>query len=85
MEVLKADSQATIDTLIAANDALVVLVDGLKKEKGDLVAHIRLAEHKVDQHLQGQYNELPYPALGVALASLRKALLILKADTGQLP
>lgn len=36
---------------------------------------LRLAEHKIDQHLQGQYNYLPYPALGVALFAIRRALL----------
>ena len=39
-----------------------------------LTMHICLAEHKVDQHLQGQYNNPPYPALGTALAELRAAL-----------
>jgi hypothetical protein len=34
-----------------------------------------IAEHKIDQHLQGQYNQPPYPALGVALRVIRKALL----------
>lgn len=40
-----------------------------------LLDNLKLAEHKIDQHLQGQYNWLPYPALGVALAAVRRALL----------
>lgn len=43
---------------------------------GQLFEHLALIEHKIDQHLQGQYNSPPYPALGVALAEARKALLL---------
>lgn len=39
-----------------------------------LTKSIVFAEHKLDQHLQGQYNNAPYPALGAALAELRTAL-----------
>ena len=42
------------------------------KELYDL---LELAEHKIDQHLQGQYNDNNY-ALGVALSAIRKSLTL---------
>lgn len=53
---------------------------------GDLVKleeQMRLAEHKIDQHLQGQYNYPPYRALGTALAATRAALLELNTMTSK--
>ena len=46
---------------------------------------IELAEHKIDQHLHGQYNHYPYPALGTALTSLRAALNYLNLAQGDKP
>lgn len=48
--------------------------DALKAERDKLREHVKFAEHKVDQHLQGQYNHAPYPALRAALSELRAAL-----------
>ena len=65
----------------------VVLVDAtpeikrLKEQVAALEAaarearkHLVLIEHKIDQHLQGQYNPPPYPALGTALTESRSAI-----------
>jgi hypothetical protein len=54
--------------------------DALNSLVCELAGHIRLAEEKVDQHLQGQYNWSPYPALGTALAELRAALNLLPKE-----
>lgn len=60
----------------------VALVCSLKADpfsSQSVLYNIRLAEEKLDQHLQGQYNQPPYRALGTALAALRAVLLELES------
>lgn len=46
----------------------------LEARNAELVEALKLAKHKIGQHLQGQYNWPPYPALGAALVTVRAAL-----------